>query len=298
MPLFDDVHLTTRSLFLHAGPSICEALVWAQLDGKTQTKATQTTGHAHSRAIIRAKDPVECALGQIARCEVAAAQANIVPPLDGDSNVGNFYRAFLFFKKNCLSQISSGAHGDDSKSLLREGAGVDVDGLSGHGARRLAAQILDNAGVSLEVRPLSMCSDLPRLSYMPRHLFIMYAPRVLALGKLITSMPPYTYSHALLPPFHALVSQLIARFGGWVFTEMFKYLELGLPPAPLLAAAGFPIESPFNMFFSFRFNIPVSPELQKLVLPVIGLMEEKLPAIDGLQGAGKPAFRQRLLILK
>lgn len=79
---------------------------------------------------------------------------------------------------------------------------------------------------------------------------------------------------------------------------MFKYFQLGLPPAPLLAAAGFPIGEPFDMYFSHRFKIPVSAALQLYVLPILGEMEARLPTIDVLPPPGKPAFRARLEVLK
>ena len=139
---------------MNAGPSECWALVWAMTDGKTQTEKTTSTGHAHERAIIRAKDPVQCALGQIARHEVAGALANKMQYIDADSPVGSFYKSHLFFTTNCLNVLSPSTHGVASKMLLLQGAGLDVDGLGGHGSRRFAAQTQDRAGVPPEVRSL------------------------------------------------------------------------------------------------------------------------------------------------
>jgi len=86
--------------------------------------------------------------------------------------------------------------------------------------------------------------------------------------------------------------QVIARMGHWVDQSMYNSYLRFFKPEGLLGLGGYPgaAQKDYNTFYHPRFCVPVPAELQQLLMPYLGQLEQQVQSLGTNASASRRAF--------
>ena len=148
----------------HAAPCKCEVVVYGQTDGKT----IGGSGKIVHRAFLRAKDPMLCPVGHLAR--YLYTKRTTICAID--PRRPDYLQAHLFHAKKPCSAMSSQTHINQIKGLFLDGANINIFNFATHALRRFGARLLDRLGFAQDVRGLltlsiSVCESCNQSDLLP-----------------------------------------------------------------------------------------------------------------------------------